>query len=205
MTISFDRLGLCFKLFSRSFYSRSARKHLWSFVAPLKPGEIVVDLGGGAGALIELAHGRRPDLKYVCTDPAIGMLRYAPLYAWKVAGRAEQLPFKPAVSAFMIGDAIHHFKSPESAVEGMYGTLNPGGRIFIFDINRATAMGRGLVVVERLFGEPARFFSPEELRDLLTKKGFLVTSITHGFRYTIEARLNSIPSAPPGSSAPPPV
>jgi len=172
-------------------------------MAPFSPADVVIDLGGGAGALTELAHVRRQDLRYVCTDPAIGMLRYAPSYVWKVVGRAEQLPFRPAVSAFVIGDAIHHFKSPESAVKEIRSALKRGGRIFIFDINRATVMGRGLVAVEKLFGEPATFFSPEQLRDLLTRKGFEVTSITHGFRYTIEARLSSIPSARSDNPGPP--
>lgn len=189
MPICFDRLGLWFKLFSRSFYSKSARNRLASFVAPLKPGEVVVDLGSGAGALIELAHTRRSDLKYVCLDPAIGMLRYAPPYVCKVIGRAEQLPFRQAVGAFMVGDAIHHFQSPEGAVGEMRSTLKPGGKIFIFDINRATSIGRGLVAMEKLFGEPARFFSPEQLRDLLARRGFEVNSITQDFRYTVEATL----------------
>lgn len=201
MAISFDRLGLWFKLFSRSLYSKSVRNRLSSFVTPLHPADVVIDLGGGTGAMIEIVHATKPDLTYVCVDPAIGMIRYAPSYALKVIGRAEMLPFRQTVSAFMVGNAIHHFKNPVGALEEMRGALSTGGRIFIFDINRATLLGRGLAAAERFFGEPAQFFSPEQLRDLLTRKGFEVTSIRHGFRYTIEAVCSSIPSAPSDSPA----
>jgi ubiquinone/menaquinone biosynthesis C-methylase UbiE len=188
MPVPFDILGLWFKLFSSWFYPRKAIKSLSRFIKSLEKKGCVVDLGGGAGTLIEFAHSERGDICYICADPAKGMLQYVPPYAWRVMARAEQLPFKEnAVGAIMIGDAIHHFTDPDKGISEVLRTLQPGGKLFIFDINRRTFMGWFIANVERLLGEPAYFFTPDQLKQLLTAKGFHVLTISHPWRYTIEA------------------
>ena len=41
--------------------------------------------------------------------------------------------------------------------------------------------------MERSMHEPAHFYTPEELKTLLMAKGFKVLTISHPWRYTIEA------------------
>ncbi len=188
MPASFDSLGLWFKLFSSWFYPRRAIKSLSHFIKSLEKNGCVVDLGCGSGTLIEFAHSSRSDMCYICVDPARGMMQYAPSYARKVMALGEELPFKnTVVGAIMVGDAIHHFKEPHKGISEAMRILIPGGRLFVFDINRQTIMGWLISHMERSMHEPAHFYTPEELKTLLMAKGFKVLTISHPWRYTIEA------------------
>jgi len=188
MPATFDDLGLWFKLFSSWFYPRRAIKSLSHFIRCLENKGCVVDLGGGSGTLIEFAHSMRQDICYICADPAKGMLKYVSPYAWRVMALGEELPFKDnVVGAIMIGDAIHHFMKPDRGIEEVFRTLIPGGRLFIFDINRQTFMGWLISRIEKTMHEPAHFYTPDELQTLLMAKGFTVLTINHPWRYTIEA------------------
>lgn len=188
MPASFDSLGLWFKLFSSWFYPRRAIKSLSQFIRCLENKGCVIDLGGGAGTLIEFAHSMRRDICYICADPAQGMLKYVPPYAWRVMARGEELPFKDnVVGAIMIGDAIHHFSQPHKGMIEVMRTLRPGGKLFIFDINPQTIMGWFISKMEKLLKEPAHFYTPAQLRYLLISKGFKVLTTNNLWRYTIEA------------------
>lgn len=188
MPASFDSLGLWFKLFSSWFYPHQAIKNLSHFIRSLGYGGCVVDLGCGSGTLIEFAHSMRSDMCYICTDPAKGMMRFAPPYAWRVMALGENLPFKDnVVGAIMIGDAIHHFTQPHKGISEAMRTLIPGGKLFIFDINRQTFMGWLISHMEKSMHEPAHFYTPDELKDLLMTNGFKVLTVSHPWRYTIEA------------------
>lgn len=161
-------------------------------MATLEAGSRVADLGGGTGTLIDFGHRTRSDLSYICIDPATGMLKHAAAYASRVAARGEQLPFRDRTfGAVMIGDAVHHFSDPVTAIEEVARTIEPGGALFIFDLNPETVAGRLTAAFERLSGEPTNFFSPGKLENLLTKKGFVISKTSHGWRYTVEARRNA--------------
>lgn len=188
MPATFDKLGLWFKLFSSWFYPRRAIKSLSHFIASLENKGCVVDLGGGSGTLIEFAYSMRQDICYICADPAKGMLKYVPPYAWRVMALGEELPFKNSVvGAIMVGDAIHHFMKPDRGIDEAFRTLRPGGKLFIFDINRQTFLGWLISYMEKTMHEPAHFYTPDELQALLVAKGFTVLTISHPWRYTIEA------------------
>ena len=188
MPASFDSLGLWFKMFSSWFYPLQAITSLSHFIKSLGYGGCVVDLGCGSGTLIEFAHSMRSDICYICADPAQGMMRYAPSYARRVMALGEELPFKDnVVGAFMIGDAIHHFTEPHKGISEAMRTLMPGGKLFIFDINRQTFMGWLISRMEKSMHEPAHFYSPDELKYLLMAKGFKVLTVSHLWRYSIEA------------------
>jgi ubiquinone/menaquinone biosynthesis C-methylase UbiE len=189
MPISFDRLGRWFDLFSTAFYPKRAKQHVADFIRTIEPAGFVIDLGGGTGTLLNLAYRMRTDLAYFCADPALGMLKYVRRYAYRVAARGEYLPFKgDIVAAVMIGDAIHHFTDPEGAIEEVSRILKGGGKLFLFDLNSETFMGRIVFALEKLLGEPGNFYSPEQLRDVLVKKDFAVLTEGHGWRYTLEAQ-----------------
>jgi ubiquinone/menaquinone biosynthesis C-methylase UbiE len=188
MPISFDRLGLLFTLFSESFYSRQAKQHVSRFIRTVARGP-VIDLGGGTGTLLDLAHRAKAHLVYVSVDPALGMLQYVPHYALRVAARSEEIPLGSAtVGAVLIGDAMHHFQDLDRALGEIHRILMPEGRLFIFDIDPTTLLGRLVTGAERWMGEPGNFRSPRDLRKVLTRNGFLFLARGGGARYTVEAK-----------------
>ena len=74
---------------------------------------------------------------------------------------AEELPFKDnVVGAMMIGDAIHHFTEPHKGIGEVMRTLIPGGKLFIFDINRETFMGWLISLMEKSMHSTGPFLYP---------------------------------------------
>lgn len=188
MPIPFERLGACFNLCSVLFYPGAAKKHLVTLIRQAETSGLVIDLGGGTGVMLNLAHQVRSDLTYICVDPAIGMLKYVRPFAYRVAARSEDMPFRDnTVAAVMIGDAIHHFSNPERGITEVHRILKSRGKLFIFDINPKILPGRIALAIERLLGESAHFYAPEQLANLLAKKGFKVLVPGKGGRYTLEA------------------
>ncbi|OPY68544.1 MAG: putative methyltransferase YcgJ [Syntrophorhabdaceae bacterium PtaU1.Bin034] len=188
MSVPFERLGLLFKLFSAAFYPGRAKARLSNVMKTAGHPGVVADIGGGTGTLLDLARPTRPDLEYVCVDPALGMLKYVGPHARPIAARAEELPFGDGtIDIVLIGDAIHHFTDLRKAVEEVRRVLKPRGRLFVCDIDRSAVMGRLVVRLERLVGEPGNFCSIEELQHLLSRNGFAVLSKGAGWRYTVEA------------------
>ncbi|MBA4391713.1 MAG: SAM-dependent methyltransferase, partial [Syntrophus sp. (in: bacteria)] len=186
--IPFNRLGFIFKLFASFIYPARARKDLADIITPMKTGAAVLDIGSGTGILTQFVHGVREDFVHVCIDPARGMLKYAPVYAYKIEGNAEQLPFcDQAFGVILIGDALHHLNDPLQAIAGMMRCLDGKGTLFIFDIDPGKFMGRFICRLEVLFNEPAQFYEPEELQRLLIGYGFSVKVRNYGWRYAIIA------------------
>jgi len=188
MTIPFGSLGPLFRLFSARFYPNDAKGQVSTLIRDVSSSAPVVDLGGGTGVLIDIARSTRPDLSYVCADPALGMLRYARSDTVRVAARGEELPFKDGtLAALMVGDAIHHFKDLERAMTEVHRALESGGRLFVFDIDPMTTAGRLIAGLERVLGEPGNFLSPGDLCEVLGRKGFTVYHTGGGWLYTVEA------------------
>lgn len=186
--IPFNHLGLIFKLFAPLIYPAMARKDLADIVTHMKTGAAVLDIGSGTGILTQFVRGVREDFIHVCIDPARGMLKYTPAYAFKIEGNAEQLPFcDQAFGAILIGDALHHLNDPLQAIAGMMLCLDQKGTLFIFDINPKKIMGRFICRLESLLNEPAQFYEPEELRRLLIGYGCAVEIRNYGWRYAIIA------------------
>ena len=177
-----------FKRFGGAIYPRETRALVQRLVHTLEWEARVLDLGGGTGILSEIASEARPDLKCFVLDPAMGMLKNAPRFAGKVSGKAENLPFADhTFGVVLIGDALHHFSDPQEALVQVRRVLGQKGRLFIFDIDPDTFMGRVITFAEKLFGEPALFFSPKRLSGLLKDEGFRPKINRHDWRYSVTA------------------
>jgi ubiquinone/menaquinone biosynthesis C-methylase UbiE len=190
--IPFNHLGWLFKRFGSSGYPREAVEGLCDFLRPVAQNASLLDLGAGTGVLSELAFKCRDDLQFSSLDPAEGMLRYVPHYVRTHKARAEALPFEEkSFEVVLIGEALHHFQEPEKAMAEIARVLTRQGRLFIYEFDPGTFLGRSICIAEKIAGEPGHFYVPEVLKEMLEKHGFSVHVNRHGWRYTVHAQLTA--------------
>ncbi len=188
--IPFNHLGWIFKYIGPLIYPHSIREALCSFLIPVSKSASVLDLGAGTGIMSEFAYACREDLQFTAVDPAEGMLKFSAEYIQTHKANAEALPFDAiSFEAILIGEALHHFNDVDKSIQEMVRVLQKEGRLFIYDFDSSTFIGKCLCIVEKILGEPGNFFPPEVLKQKLESHGFSV-HITHfGYRYTIAAQL----------------
>ena len=188
--IPFNRLGLVFNTFGAFVYPQSVRKSLCTFLNSAPSKANVLDIGSGTGLLCKFGHICRKDLEYVAVDPAEGMLKYAKAYVKPHIATAEALPFDDnSFDMAMMGESLHHFRDVDEALKETVRVLNNGGRLFIYDFDVESFMGKSICKGERLLGEPGNFFTPKDLEKKLKSFGLTATITKHGWRYTIDAAL----------------
>lgn len=186
----FNNLGFVFKHFGSLIYSKPILEDLYTFLQGFTDKESVLDIGAGTGMMSEFAYRCNKRLKYVAIDPAEGMLKYAPPYLETHIGEAEALPFEDdSFDAVFMGESLHHFNDIDAALVEVVRVLKRDGRLFIYDFDRGTFLGNSVCFIERAFGEPANFYEPAALKEVLESYGFSVSIMKHGWRYTVSARL----------------
>lgn len=189
--IPFNHLGWVFKYIGPSIYPHKVRESLCSFLMPLSKSASVLDLGAGTGIMSEFAYACRNDLQFTAVDPAEGMLKYSAEYIQAHKANAELLPFeKDRFEAILIGEALHHFTDIEMSMNEIVRVLKKGGKLFIYDFDSSTFMGKLICRAERILGEPGNFFTPSALETILKSHGFSVEIRQYGWRYTIAAQLS---------------
>ncbi len=118
--------------------------------AELKPGEIVLDLGSGAGFDAFLAAQRVGDSgKVIGVDMTQEMIEKARVNAERLdmpnvefrLGEIEKLPVSDSSVDVVISNCVINLSPDKSAVfKEIHRTLKPGGRIIISDILRSGEM-----------------------------------------------------------------
>lgn len=186
--IPFNNLGPVFKAFASLVYPVEFRRSLAAIIRQVPREGAVLDIGSGTGILSQFSAKTRSDLSYVMVDPAPGMLRFAPEFARKIVGAAEHLSFPDdSFDAVLAGDAFHHFGGPDAALCEIVRVLRPGGIFIVFEIDPGSFMGAVVEWTEKLFREPAHFYRPERLVQILAKFGFACRISRYGWRYSILA------------------
>ncbi|MFA6196408.1 MAG: class I SAM-dependent methyltransferase [Sulfurimonas sp.] len=188
--IPFNSLGFVFKHFGSVIYPKEVLEDLCKFLKPFCEQESILDIGAGTGVMSEFAHRCNSALKYVAIDPAEGMLEYAPPYLETYIATAEALPFlDESFDAILMGESLHHFRDPKIALEEVVRVLRKNGKLFIYDFDVSTFLGKSICLMEKLFGEPAHFYEPKVLKKILEAHGFSVDIVHHKWRYTVSASL----------------
>jgi SAM-dependent methyltransferase len=122
--------------------------------AGLRPGEVVLDLGSGAGLDAVIAAGRvGPTGKVLGVDLNPAMCRKAETHATAIGARMEcheapmeSLPFADASVDVVISNGVINLSfRKRRVIEELFRVLKPGGRISITDIVSAKQLSQSIV------------------------------------------------------------
>jgi len=146
-------------------------------LADARPGDIVLDVGGGTGrnALALSGDGARV---FVC-DSSMGMLRRALERKLPVVlADVTQLPFGAEVfDRALVVDAYHHFVNPNPelaqtlAMEELMRILKHDGRLVLEEPNTRKWQARLIAAGERILLMGSRFLPPEILVSRASEQG----------------------------------
>ena len=190
--IPFNHLGWVFKTIGPAIYPSKVRESFCLFLQTLSKQASVLEMGSGTGVMSEFAYACRDDLHYVAVDPAEGMLKFSPEYIETHKAAAEALPFDAEnFDMVFMGESLHHFQDVDKALQETVRVLKKEGKLFIYDFDVSTFMGKSICRGEKLLGEPGNFFTPEALKEILESYGFLALINQYGYRYTISAQLKN--------------
>lgn len=149
-----------------------------------KPGERILDLGCGDGALTQKI--AESGAEVVGFDASPELAAAARKRGLKVAlGDAQDLPYENEFDAVFSNAALHWMSRPEAVIAGVRRALKPGGR-FVAEMGghgNIAAIRTALSAVFARYGLDhaalrAHFYpTPEEYAGLLTAHGFTVVSI----------------------------
>jgi trans-aconitate methyltransferase len=167
-------------------YAKNARfvadlaQPLLELLAP-QPGELIMDLGGGDGALTEKIASRGANV--LGTDASIAQARAAKDRGLLVAVvDGHHLCLKPKFDAVFSNAALHWMKQPERVVQGVWQGLKTGGR-FIAEFG---GQGNVQTIRSALHGalrrrgvdpiaiDPWYYPSTEDFSKLLVNSGLIV-------------------------------
>lgn len=154
---------------------------LWSGLSP-QPGERILDLGCGDGALTIKLVALGCEVVGIDASPEmVAAAKALGLNAQVIDGHALQ--FNNEFDAVFSNAALHWRNNPERVIDGVWCTLNPGGR-FIGEFGgygnvstitaaiESTLSSRGVLATNPWF-----FPRPEEYRELLDPRGFEVERV----------------------------
>jgi 2-isopropylmalate synthase len=93
----------------------------------VKPGERILDLGCGEGALAEQLRERGADVLAVDSSPSMILAaRSRGIAAFELSG--EALPFAREFDGVFSNAALHWMQNYEAVIRGVHDALKPGGR-----------------------------------------------------------------------------
>jgi demethylmenaquinone methyltransferase/2-methoxy-6-polyprenyl-1,4-benzoquinol methylase len=82
------------------------------------------------------------------------------------------MPFESrSFDALVVTDAFHHFRDQPGAVREFTRVVRPGGRVLVMELDPRGWVMRGIVLAEKLVGEPGAFFTPEEMCAFMAQQG----------------------------------
>ncbi len=177
-------------------YAKLARRYdqRWSFYVgetlretlrrlELEPGERLLDVGCGTGALLDALSAAVPDASLAGADPSSEMLQMARKRLRTAAhlqrGAAEDLPFADVAFDVVVStNAFHYFRDPSRALAEMGRVLRPNGRLVLTDWCNDYLACRLCDLGLRLFSRAhARTYGEKQCRQLLEEAGFAIGRI----------------------------
>jgi SAM-dependent methyltransferase len=149
----------------------------------LRPGERILDVGCGTGALLSLLSESAPTVQLSGVDPVPEMLEIARQRLGNDVvleqAFAEGLPFSSQKFDVVIStNAFHYFRKPVVALEEMVRVLNKGGRVVITDWCGDYVTCRICDLLLRVFSQAHfRIYGEKLYRSLFQQAGFTKVQI----------------------------
>ncbi|MHB0979074.1 MAG: class I SAM-dependent methyltransferase [Thermoleophilia bacterium] len=166
-------------------------------------GGSLLDLGGGTGGLAARLAGAL-HAEVTILDPTPEMLARVPAHPALTVrlGVAEAAPFPDgSFDAVLVSDAFHHFRDLDRSVAEMVRVTRPGGGLLILEID-PSGWRRLIVLVERLVGEPANFFTRDAFCAFMAGRGVQGRCFDHdSMSYLFAGEVTHDAAARPGDGA----
>jgi ubiquinone/menaquinone biosynthesis C-methylase UbiE len=165
-----------------SFYVEATTRETLARLT-LRPGERLLDVGCGTGALLYAISQRQPDARLSGVDPVPEMLAVArrrlPLEVELRAGWAERLPFESGQFDVVVScNMFHYIREPDAALREMGRVLAPGGRLVITDWCDDYLACRVCDLYLRLFSRAHfKVYRQEECLHLLQDAGYRTVDV----------------------------
>ena len=163
------------------FYDRvfgSMRHDLLLQHLDARPGDLLLDIGGGTGRVAQ--HLAAAGVQVIVVDPSPVMLKAArEKHLPGVRALAEQLPFATeSIQRILIVDAFHHFARQELAAQELVRVLKPGGRLVIEEPDLRTRGTKLIAILEKAALMQTNFIAPPEMAALFARHGARLVTIT---------------------------
>ena len=143
-----------------------------------RPGDLLLDIGGGTGRVAQ--HLAAAGVRVLVVDPSPSMLNATRAKGLPgVRALAEQLPFAhDSIERILIVDAFHHFARQEMAAQELMRVLKPGGRLVIEEPDLRTFGTKIIAILEKAALMQTNFIAPPEMVTLFEQYGARPIAIT---------------------------
>ncbi len=138
-----------------------------------RPSDIVVDIGGGTGAIAQFLSGRVA--RMIVIDPSEKMLAQCRHHVGLecILGHSEALPFNDrSIDKIILVDAFHHLSDRTAALSEIRRVLKQNGIVIVVEFNPESIGGTIIALFEKILRFGSVFFTPDQLLDLFTDHGF---------------------------------
>lgn len=143
--------------------------------------DVVVDVGGGGGALASLI--KKSAAHTVVVDPSRKMIAQCRKQGvLGLVGSAEDIPLSDeSVDKVLLVDSFHHVGGQVRAVQEARRILKPGGQAVLVEFNPNTWGGAAISFMEWVLNMDSTFHAPMELATFFAAGGFK-TRIEHSHK-----------------------
>jgi ubiquinone/menaquinone biosynthesis C-methylase UbiE len=173
--------------------SYKKNKALLTELLALTPTDILLDIGGGTGMIVDQILA-----KTSCEGYIVELEQKKLLYAAKkrkninlVNASADFIPFQYEYFSKVISIvAFHHFSDQDSALEEIKRVLKPGGSLILNEIDPSTFKGKIVSFGENTLKKMnCKYYSPSQLHEKVKAHAYQEISITHApIGYFLSAR-----------------
>jgi ubiquinone/menaquinone biosynthesis C-methylase UbiE len=173
--------------------SYKKNKALLTELLALTPTDILLDIGGGTGMIVDQILA-----KTSCEGYIVELEQKKLLYAAKkrkninlVNASADFIPFQYEYFSKVISIvAFHHFSDQDSALGEIKRVLKPGGSLILNEIDPSTFKGKIVSFGENTLKKMnCKYYSPSQLHEKVKAHAYQEISITHApIGYFLSAR-----------------